>query len=254
MPVRKIRNTGWFAAILVCICISFCPNGALARGENGLWGALAVNKASPNHYGWSVRKQTQSAAEEAALEYCTGNCEIVLVLNNQCGAYAQGENGGFGFGTGPGKASVLDVAMQNCQAHDRQCRVAVWACSTLPGINEDPVRRELIEEDAQERLRLERIEHEEREERERMREREERRAYEERERSEYRSSSSFIDRLSDIQRKALADGCEYRYNAVPSKLRACLNGTGGNYEEALVQGCQLRYSGAPEKLSRCLRN
>jgi hypothetical protein len=247
-PHDLYRGLGQVSLALVMIIIIGLPMRAAA--QNNDWGALAVDKSNPRHYGWSVRKDDQPTAEEAALEHCNGDCEIVAVLKNQCGAYAQGTGGGYGYALRSSKSAAIDTALANCSGYASECRVAVWACSTSDDSSTAPYSDVYLE-------RRERLEREERLERQESLERQERREREEhRERERYyeRSTSSFIDGLSDIQRKALADGCEYRYNAVPSKLRACMNGTGGNLQDALTQGCQIRYSGAPEKLRRCLRD
>ncbi|HIJ63064.1 MAG TPA: hypothetical protein HPQ04_10280 [Rhodospirillaceae bacterium] len=57
--------------------------------------------------------------------------------------------------------------------------------------------------------------------------------------------------LSDLQQKALADGCELRYSGNAHKLRECFN-LGANWQDALAQGCQHRYSGVPHKLRECM--
>ena len=57
--------------------------------------------------------------------------------------------------------------------------------------------------------------------------------------------------LSDLQQKALADGCQLRYSGNSHKLRECFN-LGANWQDALAQGCQHRYSGVPHKLRECM--
>ncbi len=233
-------------AMAVAVAGLGAPSLSLAQDEDGPWSALAVDKSDPVHYGYAIDKPGRRRAEETALEYCNGDCEIVLTFTRLCGAYAQGEDGGYGYAREPDRETAQAVALRECSKHDRACRIRVWACSKqrerYQSSDEDgpPIRRE-------------------------RRGRSDDRDYvpppppppsyysrpdDER----YRSarSSSFIDRLNDMQRRALAFGCEYRYNAVPEKLRGCLKGTSGNYEAALTQGCQEKYSGAPEKLRRCL--
>lgn len=57
--------------------------------------------------------------------------------------------------------------------------------------------------------------------------------------------------LSDLQEKALHDGCMLRYSQVPHKLHECLN-QGANWQDALAQGCEARYNQVPQKLRECM--
>jgi hypothetical protein len=206
------------------IALATLPHVALARETGNLWSALAVDKANPTHFGWAVDKSDVDSAEQAALSHCTGECEIVLKFSTPCGAYAQGETGGYGFARNNDKEATQSAALDQCRSQDRGCRIRVWACSRVMAGNRqdrDPQYYEpLPPSDSA---------------------------------PTYRSQSlSFIDRLDHQQRRALAAGCDYRYNAVPDKLRACLQGTGGNYEAALTQGCEQLYRGEPERLRRCI--
>ena len=219
-------------ALTIALALITLPHTAKAREGGNLWSALAVEKANPTHYGWAVDKNNAESAEEAALEHCTGDCEIVLKFTTPCGAYAQGETGGYGYARNYDKQTTQAAALDQCRTQDRGCRIRVWACSRVMADNRQ--ERDLQYDEppppppAYSAPRRES------------------------EPSNRRESLSFIDRLDRQQRRALAAGCEYRYNAVPDKLRPCLQGTGGNYEAALTQGCEQLFSGEPERLRRCV--
>jgi hypothetical protein len=222
-------------ALTIALALIALPQVSFAREGGNLWSALAVEKANPSHYGWAVDKSDAESAEEAALEHCTGDCEIVLKFSTPCGAYAQGETGGYGYARNYDKETTQAAALDQCRSQDRGCRIRVWACSRVMAGNRQDREPQYYEPPPPPP-----------------------RSYSEpsyRRDSEpsYRHESlSFIDRLDRQQRRALAAGCEYRYNAVPDKLRACLQGTGGNYEAALTQGCEQLFSGEPERLRRCV--
>ena len=218
-------------ALTIALTLFTLPQLAYARESGNLWSALAVEKSNPSHYGWAIDRADPESAEEAALDHCSGDCEIVLKFTTPCGAYAQGETGGYGYARNYDKETTQSAALDQCRTQDRGCRIRVWACSkVMTGNRSDrepnyeppppPPYYDAPRRDSE---------------------------------PSYRGQSlSFIDRLDRFQRRALAAGCEYRYNAVPDKLRACLQGTGGNYEAALTQCCEQLYSGEPERLRRCV--
>jgi hypothetical protein len=90
--------------------------GAIARNENGATGI-------------SYNQRGERAAENRALDECSGRCRVVLRFRGECAAIATGRGGGAGWARGERRGRAEEAAMEQCRAEGtRECRISLSAC------------------------------------------------------------------------------------------------------------------------------
>jgi hypothetical protein len=98
------------------------------------YGALARDNAT-GKFGLSSDKQTQKAADEAAIKDCGDSaCKIVFrTRSHQCGSIATAtaeKSTAWGAGQGSTKSAAELTAITNCQKHTKgQCKVRAAGCN-----------------------------------------------------------------------------------------------------------------------------
>lgn len=104
----------------------------LAASAADLYGAIAYSQNSRAH-GWAKDFQSQSAAENAAMNECNkqaNDCRIGVWFRNACGAVAVGDDGGWGSDWGANMNAAENKAMHVCDGYSYNCKVAVSQCVT----------------------------------------------------------------------------------------------------------------------------
>jgi len=90
-------------------------------------GAIAVNKSNPNHFGFSTNRDSEEAANRAANEACTGDCEIVFNFEHTCAAYAKDtDSNHYGYAHDDDEDRAKRKAKDEC-GHDG-CEVKFSGC------------------------------------------------------------------------------------------------------------------------------
>jgi hypothetical protein len=92
-------------------------------------GSLAVGHG--DHYGWAVNHATQAEADRAALDACTGECEVVYQFENTCAAFAREDgkdNGATGWAHADSEDAAKDRALAECNKRGSDCVIKVWGC------------------------------------------------------------------------------------------------------------------------------
>jgi hypothetical protein len=92
-------------------------------------GSLAVGHG--DHYGWAVNHATQAEADRAALDACTGECEVVYQFENTCAAFAREDgkdNGATGWAHADSEDAAQARALAECNKRGSDCVIKVWGC------------------------------------------------------------------------------------------------------------------------------
>lgn len=97
--------------------------------------ALAIDHNQGPAYGTSYDERSMRRAEREALRQCGSHCQIVLNIEQGCGAYAADQARGstvYGYAfaeAGEGERAQRR-AMRQCREHGgRRCVVRAWACN-----------------------------------------------------------------------------------------------------------------------------
>lgn len=117
-----------------------------SHGQNGRYGALAIDKSNGSYYGWAVDYETQSEADKRALKECAdrgGNCSIVLRFGDGlCAEYRTtvsdaGTAYGWGVATTRDEASRIAVSEFLKRSNGKPCSVFVYGCNSKQVKDED---------------------------------------------------------------------------------------------------------------------
>ena len=93
-------------------------------------GSLAVNKHNPIHFGIAYDRDGERRADEAAVDLCHGDCEVVAHFEHTCAALAseEGHDGGWGWGRSENLDQAKHIAIEECRKHAEHCEVRTWGC------------------------------------------------------------------------------------------------------------------------------
>lgn len=112
----------------------------VAMGQNGKYGALAIDRSNGYYYGWAIDYETQSEADARALQECRnrgGNCSIVMRWEGGlCAVYRtiDGEVGtAYGWGVASSRGEADRIATNECQkrSNGTPCSNYVWGCNSI---------------------------------------------------------------------------------------------------------------------------
>ena len=93
-------------------------------------GALAIGSCAA--YGYAYDYPNAQAAQEAALQKCTGDCKQVVTTNKGCVAFAiDGRKpcGPHGFANARRLGEAQNIALKYCYKHGgKDCVIRAWIC------------------------------------------------------------------------------------------------------------------------------
>ncbi len=93
-------------------------------------GALAIGSCAA--YGYAYDYPSAQAAQEAALQKCTGDCKQVVATKKGCVAFAiDGRKpcGPHGFANAPRLSEAQNIALRYCYKHGgKDCVIRAWIC------------------------------------------------------------------------------------------------------------------------------
>lgn len=103
-----------------------------AQADN--YGAIAYSQ-STGISGSSYDYSSPSGAEARALRECestssSGDCNIVISVQNACAALATTPNGAYGSGWGTESFIAEHHAMVTCNQYGQNCTILQWVCTT----------------------------------------------------------------------------------------------------------------------------
>ncbi|MBH9579260.1 DUF4189 domain-containing protein [Inhella proteolytica] len=98
----------------------------MAAAQTGAYGAIAMNKNN-GHFGWSVGQVSSQAAEQVALQNCSGPCNPMVWWAHGCGALVRGGNRSYATGIAPSRSAAERQALGRCPAGP--CVVVLSRCS-----------------------------------------------------------------------------------------------------------------------------
>ncbi len=122
---KLLATTGVVAAILLTV-------EALAVG------AIAVDSAKGDQWGWAVGHKTQAEADTHAhaLRECGPSCSIVRRFSNTCAAFAADQSrGSTAYGHAPTSGEAQANAMGFCRQYgstNANCVIRAWGCDADP--------------------------------------------------------------------------------------------------------------------------
>jgi hypothetical protein len=94
------------------------------------FGAIAFSTNS-GLIGYSYNYGSGINAQNSAIHSCGyGDCTVVVVFTNTCGALAVGAGRRFGTGWAGTSEKAENIAMSDCSSRTTGCGVAQWACTT----------------------------------------------------------------------------------------------------------------------------
>jgi hypothetical protein len=94
------------------------------------FGAIAFSTNS-GLIGYSYNYGSGINAQNSAIHSCGyGDCTVVAVFTNTCGALAVGAGRRFGTGWAGTSEKAENIAMSDCSSRTTGCGVAQWACTT----------------------------------------------------------------------------------------------------------------------------
>lgn len=104
--------------------------------ESGRTASLAIDQRDGDQYGWAIQYDSQSEADERALQECEKNggdsCQVVLRFIGGCGAYVveRGNGSLYGWGTAETRGAAESRAMSEARAVGGKDLVTrVWGCN-----------------------------------------------------------------------------------------------------------------------------
>jgi hypothetical protein len=109
------------AAAAVMLCLTATTHAA---------GALAIGACAA--YGYAYDYPTAKAAQQAALQKCSGPCKQVVTTKKGCVAFAiDGRRpcGPHGFANAPRLGEAQNIALKYCYKHGgKDCVIRAWIC------------------------------------------------------------------------------------------------------------------------------
>lgn len=116
--------------LAIALMIAAGIPGATAAGECGFvncWGAVGLGPNGAR--GFSFGQYSEARAVIQLQEECGGDCDTIKTFYNSCGAMAQGDGGGWGFGIASNASQAAHHALGYCSNYGGGCTVEAWACS-----------------------------------------------------------------------------------------------------------------------------
>jgi Domain of unknown function (DUF4189) len=114
-------------------------SGAGGASKTARYGALAIDKAQGNTYGWAVDHTSLAQARDESVAQCNkvsaSPCEMVLEFGNTCASYAidaARSSTVYGWAHAPTRAEAEAAAIKFCTERggsDSKCRMRVWGCT-----------------------------------------------------------------------------------------------------------------------------
>ncbi|HUF12999.1 MAG TPA: DUF4189 domain-containing protein [Longimicrobiales bacterium] len=103
---------------------------AAAPAPTVLYGALAVDDAAGDQWGWAVDYPTQAEADLRARLECGDDCSVVLRFT-ECGAYAGAGDGARGWAYGSDLGYVRTRALNECSRRTSEyCVIRAYGCNS----------------------------------------------------------------------------------------------------------------------------
>jgi len=127
------RNKLQMLLALIMMQASLFSNFALpevkAQPQTTYYGAIAYS-ASTGRYGTSWNFSSQAEANRRAMNICNrSDCQILLPLENSCGAHSRARNGGYVWSGGRTLYEAKLSASNECTRLHKSCKFVCSLCS-----------------------------------------------------------------------------------------------------------------------------
>ncbi len=134
ISIFVVVTLGFFAVVSGMIgSFNAPPMTQDAQAANTLWGALAIDSNQGPSWGWAINYATVQQARQRALSECGEGCYVVMVFNDECGAFAADQTPNstiYGWGKDDNGVAAQNRALNECRRRGGEsCQVRAWGCT-----------------------------------------------------------------------------------------------------------------------------